>query len=376
MSMRVGRRRRIFGVAAAGAVVALLAVVLTWDDADDPATKVAASDDAPSESAGTSSGSGEWQAEAGYADVRALVQRTARDGTRIAVVSLRWSEAVREGQVPPGEWAPPAECRPIGDLEIGLTGERQTSMGYSPEFPHPDGESAISGSGLAGHPTLGPFFYAAVRTSTDVRSARLRIDDVVVDAAEPKDGWVFLAVQLEPRSAEDDMTPPKGVAVEVVTDDGTRQLAPEDRSQDAECQPPPPSLPASARQATTAEAEAVSAAYSNTFDRRDGDPPRDIRRLVIGGRAIDDELLEKIRELGENYSDIRAEVEKVGIVDDDSAVVVFRLRNVLGWMLGDAELVDGQWLVSGQTFCHLIGMSGLRCPASMWDDSAGPTTHA
>ena len=370
---RVGRWRSVAGLTAAATAIVVMALVLTWGGGDELPTKVASSG---ASTGGTSSGESEGETDAGYPEVRALLERTGRDGTRIAVVSLRWHDTAAE-ENGSGEWVPPPPCRPIGDLEIGLAGEQQTAMGYAPEFPRDDDRSVMVGAGLVGHPTLGPFYFAAVRTAADVQSARLLIGDDAVDITEPEDGWAFLAVQLEPRSGEGDVAPPKDVAVEVTTDDGSQRVPKGDRSQDAECQPPPPSLPSHAQPASDADAEAVTAAYTTTFAPQESDAPKDLRRLVSGGDALDDELLERTRELGENYadSDIRAEVHKVGIVDADSAVVVFRLRGALGWMLGDAELVDGRWLVSGQTFCHLINVSDLQCPATMWDDSTGPSAH-
>lgn len=315
----------------------------------------------------------------GASEVAALAHRTAKDGTRVTAVEIRWGQAAAYGD-DSGEWVPPPQCQPVGDLEIGLTGDVYTAMAYASAYDRGRDISRLRGFGMAGHATLGPFVYAAVQTSPDARSARLLVDGDVVDVADPEDGWAFLAAQLPAQEAEDGLALPEDATVEVVTADGTHQLAPDEMQfvPGPECEPPPPALPDDTQPADEAVADAVADAFRAVFAQRDAEVPKDFRALVADGDQLDDELLAEIDELGKNYSDtsgVVVDVHDVRLVDEHTAVVVFRIRNLLGWTIGDASLVDGRWLVSGQTFCNLIAISSLHCPPTMWDESGGASLH-
>lgn len=365
------RRGAVVVVVALAALAAAVGVAVTRN-ADAPESEVAATADE-----GTPSGGSAVSDEHGEA--RALLRRTAMDGTRVSAVQVRspgaWAPHPDGGG---GRWIPPPECRPSGELEIGLSGQRHVALAGAPEYEAvPDG-AMLAGFGVAGHPSVTPFLFGAVRVTDDVRSVRLVLDDAVVDEAEPEQGWAIVATELPRRASEGDVRPPDAAHVEVVTADGVERLEPgeAERAIAVACSPPPPSLPAGVGAADDDRAAAIAAVYQDAFGKAEGDPPDDLGEHVQDADAIDDDLRRRIRELGEGYGDVEVEVGEVGIVDDDSAVVVFQLPGLLGWKIGDAELVGGRWLVGAQTFCHMIGISSIPCPPSMWDESRGSSRYA
>jgi len=352
------------------AVVAALTGVAWWPQSSEPDAKVLAQAD--------STGGGSWTSDvdAGHPDVRAVLQRTAADGTRVTVVKVVWpvqDETAHEETG--GGWVPPRQCHPTGDVEIGLGGTRQTALGWAAEFADTPDSAVVRGGGLTGHPTLGAFLFAAVQVSDDIDRVRLVVADDIVDETAPENGWAVVALELPRRERPDDMTLPKG-HVEIVGGGGTRQLPmTPDAMERPECQPPPPGLPPDARPAGDGDAAAVEEiqqVFRDVFSGGNG--PSEWPVLVSNGKQFDDELIERIRKLGEGYreTDIQLDFRDTGFVDDSTALVVFRLRNLVDWKVGQADYVDGHWLVSSQTFCHMIAMSSITCPETIWDASAGP----
>jgi hypothetical protein len=295
-----------------------------------------------------------------------VLQRTTADGTRISLVSIRYPNSHRP--FPDGEWTPPVHCFPIGDLEVGLVGESHVAMGYAAMYGQDDREDAhVRGGGLAGHVTVEPFAYAVLQVGPEVEDVRLVLEGEVVDEAVPEHGWAVVAAALPPRAQESDLAPPDA-EVEVRTADGTSTLPASAPSESGgpECQPPPPSLPPEATPADEATTAAVTETYRRTFaGGGEGDPAR-----VEHDELLDDDFRARVRELGAGYGDITVDVDSVGVLEDGRALLVFRLRNLIGWQLGDAVQVDGEWRVGAQTYCQLLGMSGIECPAGMWRPGA------
>jgi hypothetical protein len=142
---------------------------------------------------------------------------------------------------------------------------------------------------------------------------------------------------------------------------------------DPECQPPPPGLPDDVRPAGPDDADAVegiTAAYRTVFEP----PPDDVRGAVAGGDQLDDAFFEKVREGAEGYGieGVTVRMGDVGFFDSSTALVVFDLEGApVGWMYGEAVLVDGDWKMSAQTWCSLVGRIGAQCPTSIWDPDQG-----
>jgi hypothetical protein len=271
----------------------------------------------------------------------------------------------------------------VGNLEIGLVSDTYVTLGWAELFQWADDEIALAGAGWAGYPQLGPFLYAAVRTNDDVREARLVRDGTTVDATAPTGGWAVLAAQLPPGGPSPEGVDASGEVV-LVGDDGAEldrrsTTVPDNPYDRPECQPPPPGLPPEVRPAAAPDADAVAAitsAFDGAFGRSEAEE-RDVRPFVQDGDRLDDAWAEDLRARTADYgiTEVRAVVHEVGFLDDTTAIVVFDLVGTpLGWMLGEAVLVDGTWRVSSQTWCALVEQTGVTCPEGMRDPMLG-TTH-
>jgi hypothetical protein len=364
------KRLRSWSAPGALVVAAIVAVaaVAWWPQSSERDAKVLVQADDAAGGTWGSEGDGE------HPDARAVLQRTTDDGTRVTVVKLVWpAQGDPYGDAGAG-WVPPPQCRPTGDLEIGLGGTKQTAMGWASAFADVPNGAVVRGGGVTGHPALGPILFAAVQVGDDVDRVRLVLAGDVVDGTAPTNGWAVVAVELPRRDRPDDLTIPDG-HLEIVGAGATRELpvTPEEMDR-PECQPPPPTIPSDARPAGDGDASAVEEiqqAFRAVFSGGNG--PEEWPVLVSNGDQLDDELIERIRKLGENYkeTDIQLEFRETGFVDDATALIVFRLRNLVDWKVGQADLVDGHWLVSSQTFCHMIAMSSITCPETIWDGSRG-----
>ena len=72
---------------------------------------------------------------------------------------------------------------------------------------------------------------------------------------------------------------------------------------------------------------------------------------------------------GDSVQDMHAEVDQVVFTDPTHASVSFRLIAsdpvVPRDQIGQAVLVDGQWLVSISTTCGLVNLAGVQCDMTL-----------
>lgn len=391
-------------VVAIAAIVALLAGSVGYlvgsEVADDDAESVVAAgtpSDADQgegegdEPAGSGAGAGiggPWGDGYGSQLVQPLIARTAADGTQVRAVELRW-DTTGAPEVPEPAWEPPDECVSVAGLEIALLTDTYGAMGWSEVFTDLRAPVEVWGSGWTGHHTLGSVVFAVVRTTDDAVAVRLLHEGRRVDEMAPEDGWAIVAAQL-PATTVPPLTPEGApdvdAEIEVVGADGSVVLRRSAFEIDSpfelpECQPPPPGLPADVRPAGEADAAAVDAigvAYAGVFGRP-RDETVDPRPFLQDGDRLDDAFLEGLRESVGDFAiqEITVNIIETGFIDDATAVVVFELQGApIGWQYGEAVEVDGEWKVSSQTFCSLVGMVGAVCPEGMVDPNRGPSRYA
>lgn len=304
-----------------------------------------------------------------------LFVRTTDRGVAIRVARVDVSDVV--GTAPcQGTGCPPPECQARGAIAVGFSTEAAVGQGWAELYRGAGDRLRAAGAGFFGFEFGAPAAWVVVQTGPGVDRVRATFADGGSDAMKPRHHLAVLASPL--RHPKGLSSLPSAPAVTVVALDrrggvvGRVRLDPNRPidSQPTRCagglEPDFPAKkgapPADEAAARTAITIAFTVAYQPVLE------PEDRVALIEDGPA----LLEVMKLAATRFSQYRdrvaARVEEVRFVDATHAAVRFGLTlddgtEIVPPGVGRAVLVNATWLVSRDTFCRLLQLSGVYCPA-------------
>ena len=272
-----------------------------------------------------------------------------------------------------GPGCAPPRCQIQGGLVIGLSNTNAVSEGWADLYrPGDDPLEVIMASGF-GSMFDEPAAWVAVQTGPDVARVRASFAGGDQDQMRPRDGLAVLASPLlGGRALTAESYGPEGTLV--AYDDGGEVV---DRARfgpgeltsppegclgglDYEFPDPKGPPPADEEQAGLQ----VTAAVLGTYTPSDG--------ALAGLAHVEDgaSLAEVTEVAAERYPQYRekiaARVDEVRFIDEDEAAVRFELTvdgaTLVPGGVGRVKLIDGQWLLSRDSFCRLLVYGGVYCP--------------
>jgi len=310
-------------------------------------------------------------AKGGPENTESVFVRTTDDG--VTIRAYRGSYPADWGVQAPapceGPGCPPRECRMKGALVIGFSTDAAVSEGWAELYPRGDEQlRTVMASGF-GTMFDAPAAWVAIQTGDRVARVRATFRDGTTDEMRPR---THLAVLASPvHGIEPERLGPTG-RVTAFDDDGEivgrARFGPSETQNsrpakcagglDAEFPPatgPPPADEDAARAAVSA---VVTAAY--------GPPGGDTATTVQDGAALA-EVGQIAADRYPQYRDtIAAAIDEVRFIDASHAAVQFGLTTdgqvLIPPGVGRVVLIDGQWLVSRDTFCRILVVGGVYCP--------------
>jgi len=314
---------------------------------------------------------GPLSAKGGPEDTERVFIRTTDNGVTIRAFRGSYADGVfPEPCTGPG--CPPPACQVQGALIIGFSNEAAVSEGWAELYrPGDDELRTVMASGF-GSPFDAPAAWVALQTGDGVARVRATFRDGRTDEMRPREHLVVLASPVRGTTAE--YVGPTGRAVAFDADGkvvGRVQFGPDDpfESPPAHCiggldgefpeaTGPPPADEAAARAAVTA---AVSSAY------QPGAEPLAQLAAVEDGAALATVLNIAAERYPQYRGKVSAAVEEVRFVNESDGAVRFALlvdgQAIAPAGVGRVTLIDGKWLLTRDTFCRLLQLGGVYCPA-------------
>jgi len=312
---------------------------------------------------------GPVQAKGGLEDAERVFIRTTDTGVTIRAFSGDYPDGAYPAPCT-GPGCPPPACQMQSALVIGLSNEAAVSEGWAELYrPGDDALRTVMASGF-GSTFDAPAAWVALQTGEGVARVRATFRDGRTDEMRPRDNLAVLASPV--RGTPEDYSVPAGRAVALDKDGevvGRVRFGPDERLDsppahcivglDGEFPKPTGTPPADAVSAEAAVRAAVTAAYT----------PGGTESLAFieDGATLTDVVLAGAERYPQYRGKISASIEEVRFVDDSEAAVRFFLlvdgQPLAPAGVGRVKLIDGQWLLTRDTFCRMLQLGGLYCPA-------------